>query len=67
MTTDYSNCHEPPLKHNLPSHEPPKHEFVDILSLQPAETLKLIRNDLYTEAEGQIAMSDELKGLPFIS
>ena len=66
MTTDYSNCH-PPLKHNLPSQEPPKHEFVDNLSLQPVETLKLIRNDLYTEVQGQIAMSDELKGMPFVS
>ena len=46
----------------------PRHEFVDILSLQPVSTLKLIRNDLFAEAQAcQNTIPDGLQGLPLVS
>ena len=46
----------------------PRHEFVDILSLQPVSTLKLLRNDLFAEAQAcQNTIPEGLQGLPLVS
>ena len=46
----------------------PRREFVDILSLQPVSSLKLIRTSLLTEAQAcQNTIPDGLQGLPLVS
>ena len=46
----------------------PKREFIDILSLQPASTLKLIRTSLFTVAKSrQNTIPDEVQGLSLVS
>ena len=46
----------------------PRHEFVDILSLQPVSTFKLIRNDLFAEAQTcRYTIPEGLQGLPLVS